>query len=241
MKENISHISLVTKKYLTENRRMLLITAGSYLGFSFLIGSWMAIMGIPPSEGMNAFYMFLSGLACAIVASMMFSDLGSKEKRISVLMTPAKASDIFLVRLAAVLPCMILLVYAGLLLFNYSCILFIGMQSGYYPDFPHLYNFRYEDALMLCMGIAMFLFNESLFIFGAVAWPKKSFIKTLGIFALLQLVFSFIIVGAVKLRLSIELTIDPQILGWIAVGVITVIATGIIYLAYRKYKNIQVV
>ena len=86
----------------------------------------------------------------------------------------------------------------------------------------------------------MFLFNESIFIFGSVAWPRKSFLKSLGIFALIQIVLSFCAMGFVKSGIRIQV-VDGEALLWTIIGIVTAIALAIMYGAFWKFKRSTVI
>ena len=92
---------MTVRKLLIEQKKTLLIMAGSYLGFCAILGLWGGFMGAFPSNDNFVLYILLSGLACALVASKMFFDMVNKEGRTALFMSPATASDKFLPRLIA--------------------------------------------------------------------------------------------------------------------------------------------
>lgn len=234
--------SLVAKKILIEQRRTLLIMLGSYLGACMIIGLWFGYLGMSPRAESIVFYVLVSGLACALVASKMFFDLTSKEGRIALLMTPAKASDIFLTRLAGVLPGMLLLVAAGYIVYGYADILAYGLEYDQWMQLPNPFKGDAENPHVLstlCGLFALFLFNESIFIFGAVVWPRRSFLKSLGVFAAIQILFFVVCFGLSKViaiwHIRIEI-VDSLALGWIINGCVAGVAILIIWWAYRRFK-----
>lgn len=232
---------MTVRKLLIEQKKTLLIMAGSYLGFCAILGLWGGFMGAVPSNDNFVLYILLGGLACALVASKMFFDMVNKEGRTALFMSPATASDKFLPRLIAVIPGMLILVALGYLVFGYSDILAIGFTYDTWVPLPNPFQHTAENyAAAVCGLIAMFLFNESIFIFGSVAWPRKSFLKSLGIFALIQIVLSFCAMGFVKSGIRIQV-VDGEALLWTIIGIVTAIALAIMYGAFWKFKRSTVI
>ncbi len=239
--------TMVARKLFIEQRKTLLILTGSYLGACMLFGLWFGYLGAAPNIQNMLFYIMLSGLACALVASKMFFDMTSKQGRTALLMTPAKACDKFLTRFVGVLPGMLLLVALGYLVYGYSDILALGLISN---TWMHLFN-PFENVAndtgttaAICAIFSIFLFNESIFMFGSVAWPKRSFLKSLGVFAGIQILFFFIAAGLGKLIVEYNLRIeivDQNALNWILIGCITLVAAIIMWCAYRKFKHTTII
>lgn len=227
----------VCRKMLTENRKTIMIMTGGYLGIFLIIGLWSGYLGTTPGSGGVFFYIMTAGLACAVMASKMFFDMTTKEGRTAVLMLPASAADKFLPRLIFVLPVMLIIVVLGYLVFNGSMILAAGLTSGYWAPvfnpFAHMNNSDWNAVWMLTAG---FLFNESLFIYGSVAWPRKSFLKTIGIFIVIQTLLSsgVILFQYAGLRLHIN---DEQAFMLLTTGIVTLISAIIVYLSYIRFKR----
>lgn len=227
----------VCRKMLTENRKTILIMTGGYLGIFLIIGLWSGYLGTTPGSGNVLFYIMMAGLACAVMASKMFFDMTSKEGRTAVLMLPATAVDKFLPRLIFALPVMLIIVVLGYLVFDGSMILAAGLTYDYWaPVFNPFAHLNDSDWTVVWMLVAGFLFNESLFIFGSVAWPRKSFLKTIGIFIVIQTLMSLgvILFHHMGLRLHIN---DRQAFLLLTSGTVTVISVGIVYLSYIRFKR----
>lgn len=238
---------LVARKMMIEQCKTLLITLGSYLGACMLFGLWFGYLGANPRSESLVVYVLISGLACAVAASKMFFDMTTKEGRTSVLMTPASTADKFLTRLTGVLPGMLILVILGYLVYGYSDLLALGLTYDQWMTLPNPFKGSMETSntsLLVFSIVSMFLFNESIFIFGSVAWPKRSFLKSLGVFALIQAIFFFIATGIVKLVIHMQLRIEivnGTALGWIVFGCITAVAAVITWFAYLKFKRSTVI
>jgi len=237
--------AMVARKLLIEHRRTLLILTGSYLGASILFGLWFGYLGSVPRIENMLFYIMMSGLACALVASKMFFDMTSKQGRTALLMTPAKASDKYLTRFVGVLPGMLLLVVIGYLVFGYSDLLSLGLRYDTWMPLPNPLKVEDPDTIIsICATFSVFLFNESIFIFGSVAWPKRSFLKSLGVFAVIQILLFFIAAGIGKLFVEFNLRIeivDEVALSWVIIGCITAIAAFIMWCSFRKFKHSTVI
>lgn len=240
-----SNFGIIVKKLFIEQRKTLTILCGSYLGACVLFGIWCGYLGSAPTNDNFVIYMLMSGFAFAIAASRMFFDMSTKEGKISLLMTPGSAAGKYWPRFLAVLPGMLVLVAVGYLLYGYSDLLALGMMQDLWLSLPNPFgNANGDYASTIGILAAMFLFNESIFMYGAVAWPKRSFIKSLGIFVIIQIGLTMIATAIIKSmihsHISIEI-VNPQAFGWIVAGIVTTIAIGIMYAGFRKFKNTTVI
>lgn len=225
-------------KIATEQRKSLLVTAGGFLGLCAVLGLWSGFFGGAPAAGNFVFYLVLAWIACSLVASLMFSELTRKEGRTALLMTPARAADKFLPRLILVLPGMILLCALGYFVYGF---LMMGIRFDIWPDLYNPFaNWTESDTCTFCSMLAFFLLNESFFIFGAVNWPKKSFLKTFCLIAALQIALSFLAWSMFKVGLELEVY-DPKAFLWSVVTIMTLIATGITIWAFIRFKRLTLV
>lgn len=228
-------------KIATEQRRTLLVTAGGFLGLCVILGLWSGFFGGAPAAGNFVFYIVLSWIACSVVASRMMGEITRKEGRTALLMTPARAADKFVPRLIIVLPGMVLLCALGYLVYGYSDILMMGIRFDIWPDLYNPFaNWTENDTTTLGSMLAFFLLNESLFIFGSVMWPKKSFLKTFCLIALLQILLSFFAWGVFKMGLELEVY-DAKAFTWSIITIMTIIATGITVWAFIRFKRLTLV
>lgn len=244
--KNANRFLMFARKNIIEHKKTLIYVIGGYLGLTFVLGLWYGWICGTPGEILSSFYMVLSMLVCSVAASKMMFDLTSKQGRTSLLMTPASASDKFLVRLIGVLPGMLLLVVAGYFTCAYGCILGHGFTYDVWPEI-YIPSFLYGNGTELpyaCTALSFMLLGESMFIFGAVAWPRLSFLKTMGIIIVLQIALSMI---AVTVSLSnilenIQIEIyDENAFLWSVATVTTLIAVAITYFSYLKFKRTTVI
>ena len=80
--------------------------------------------------------------------------------------------------------------------------------------------------------------------YGAVAWPKKSFLKSLGVFVIIQISLTVILTAIAKALIHSDISIevvDPEALGWIIIAIVTAVAAGIMYAGFRRFKNSTVI
>lgn len=233
---------MMTRKMMIEQRRTLLYATGGYLGICAVLGLWGGFFGSTPDPG-TPIYILVSMFACALVASKLGFDLVNKEGRTAMLMTPATPADKFIPRLIAVLPAMLILVAIGYPVFCYADILALGVAYGQWVSFTIPVIIGGENALLgTCLLLAMFLFSESIFIFGAVAWPRKSLLKSIGVFIAIQFLLSLLAMAFIKTKIYLYIDIvDDTAFGWWVIATIAAIAIGIIYCAYLKFKRIQII
>lgn len=240
-----SNFSLIVKKLLIEQRKTILFMCGGYLGACLLFGLWSGYLGASPRNTNLVIYLILSGLTCAIVASKMFYDMTTKEGRISLLMTPGSAAGKYWPRFIAVLPATLALIAAGYLVYGYSDLLALGIIHDHWLTLPNPFgNIRGNEVAVFGSLLAIFLFNESIFMYGAVAWPKKSFLKSLGVFVIIQISLTVILTAIAKTLIHSDISIevvDPEALGWIIIAIVTAVAIGIMYAGFRRFKNSTVI
>lgn len=236
---------MTARKMLIENRKTLLIAVGGYLGAMIAIGFWFGWMGMTPSASAFTVYFLIAGLSCSVAASLMFSDMKTKEGRIAVLMSPARACDKFWVRMLAVLPGMFILAIAGW----YAYSLAIKVSYGIFEDIwlplfnPLTLLMGPQKELAFCSFLGVFMFNESLFILGAILWPRKSFLKTLLLQAIISMLFSTVTMLVALLiekgSYNVEV-MNGEALGWIFVAISWIVDAAIIYLAWRRFKRCSI-
>lgn len=232
---------MVCCKLLVEKKKNLITMILGYLGFCLAYGLIMAWFGATPGPGNFVTYILLAGLACSIVASGMFSETVNKEGKIAVLMLPASASSKFLPRLIAVVPAMMLLTVVGYLVFGYSDILLYGLLNDSWVNlyFPADGWNKYSTQTLFLI-LSWFLLSESIFIFGSVAWPKRSFLKTVCLLAVLMFIFGFISWGFATLMKDSQYSVhveDEDSFAWSTIGIIFALAAGVTYGAYCLFKR----
>lgn len=230
---------LVMRKTLIEKKKTYIYTVGAIIGACALVGLWFGMLGGQPDMSTAITYMLIGGFVLGYAASKMFADMANKQTRIAALMTPASAAAKFWPRFIIVLPCMLIVAVAGWYVLNYSMLLACKFSSGYWGAVyvPHIFSAD-VNIWDLAAITSLFLFNESVFMVGAIAWPKKSFIKTMILFAAINFALSYSMVYIMKhLDYQIFLNISEDALSMTITAICTVVDCALIYLSYRLFKR----
>lgn len=234
----------ICRKLYIEHRKTLLITICAYLGGCIVIGIWQGMSGSLAEDGSKVAYVFISGLICAVVASLTFNDLSTKEGRIAFLMTPGTALDKFLPRVLTTVIGMCILAFAGYYVWIMTDVLALGLKTSVWVPLtfytPQLWSSQ-EEFLGFALLVSLFLFNESLYIFGAAAWPKKSFLKTTAIYIALQIALNMLALLIFRNFDFKYMSLDVELIGWIAVGIMLAIDAALIFAAYKNIERKQVI
>lgn len=230
----------LAKKMFIENRKTLLMLCGGYLGALAVVGIWSGFNEVYSSSTTIIIYYVFAALMCSVVASLMFHDFTTKEGRINALMTPASRPGKFWLRLIAVLPGSMLLAFAG----YYVLAGFMNLTAGithdvWMPVYSASAFVKWIGGKSIWMSLASFILSEGMFIFGAIAWPRKSFLKTLLVQAGIGFVCSTLMVFAARFIIHNYTVIvnDPEMLLWIATIVTALIGMALIYAAYVLFKR----
>ena len=234
-------MGITAKKYLIEQKKTLLIFVAGFLGITAVLGLWGGFLGTRPGESSFILYVMFAGLVCAVVASKTFFDMTTKEGRTSLLMTPSTPADKFLTRLLVTIPGMTILAFAGYYVMTYANVLYnlIALDAWVTPSNP-LALFEMNSFLGLYIVISSFLFNEAMFVFGSIAWPRKSFLKTIGIFIGLQFLLSTSCMIYIKNDMSF-ISLNSDAFACIATSIVLAAALGLFYGAYHKLKRSTVI
>ncbi|MDE7471084.1 MAG: hypothetical protein K2M57_06540 [Paramuribaculum sp.] len=191
MQQNTSagtNLGFLFKKYYIENSGRLWLGLGSIVGAMAVMGFLSGAFSVTDGSGLFVIFGIILSVVGLAAASQMFSDMRTKEGRISLLMTPASAFSEFFVRWTVWVPgCLAALVIA----------FYIGDWSrmlgaflfDHYVERVHLSDFFtartfYVSSICFMMYLAL----QSFFVLGAVLWPKLSFLKTVIALWLLQTV-----------------------------------------------------
>lgn len=206
----------LTALYLSENRRFLLLGAGTMLGASLIISLFCLLVfnytasyyynnNVDPAiDFMVIWYSIALFVFGSVGASMMFSDLRTRQGRIHALMMPANSSEKIISR--GIIFIILLPVVMYLCMFiaeSLRCVfesVIIGDHENAAPVTP-LYAIFWHPEIMknfinnshpvlyASMWIAGYFLVLSFFVLGSVIWPKASFIKSFVIFTGLTVFF----------------------------------------------------
>lgn len=256
----------LTKRYAVENRRNIFITLGVMFGILLLISLIITKSNgteLSPNEmrpiSLWIFYLWACSLAVSIIGSLTFSSMSSKSKRISNLMIPASQSEKFISQ------CLLYVVGGNLALIISLLVAdaVSGLFYGYKPGWIQLgYTTGFFDVVssnpkalhltvMIGLGILWaFLFGQSIYVLGSAWWPKKSFLKTfVALFVLQWSTILLIPFGLVTdiipdclrwLRDNIT-EFNVFFIGWCVIVLLYLLLAGVYFLAWQRYKRLEVV
>lgn len=231
-----------------ENRKPILLSVSSLWGACVLIGGLLGYYG--RGGGFTELFFFTVLLAtCGYAfASLMFANMKRKESRIAMLMLPSSMMEKFLTRWIAFVPVLFGILVAGFYLGDASRVLVNSFTNNYYEHgiYSQIMNpwkiayGRYHMSGSIIFSIlSSYFFYQSLFIFGAILWPKLSFIKTLGALWVLQT-----IVGIIGISIDSNMITTPQDLNraFVWSGIVLILLTiGMYALSYIRFKKSQVI
>ncbi len=238
------------KKDFVENRKSILLGVGALWVIYLLAGVLMGYNIDGGGIGEIILLGIISLVLGCIGASFIFSDMKTKQGRISAIMTPATQFEKFLTRWLAAVPMLLILLSIGCVLTEAArictCWLTVDSESipkGYmhFIDVENLLDVIFMKKGAFIFPIASFLFNQAFFLFGAILWPKLSFVKTLVALWVFQMVLSI-------LSVSVFRYISPDLVAWLdsdsfifAFNTVLLLITAVLYaLTYWRYRRSQV-
>lgn len=202
---NIRRTLRLTARYLSDSRRQLMLQAGSMAG-TILIAALLLLLNNyhsyfypisspvvpkdPLLEDFSIIYLFGFIIFGCLGASVMFSDLGTRQGRIGVLMRPARSDEKFIARWIVYLPMFIVLYFVAFFIAETIRVATVnyfvdgGSPTPLYvaltdPTFlKSLFVFRKGIASGAAALILFFLALQSFFMLGSCVWPRYSFFKT---------------------------------------------------------------
>lgn len=169
---------LTLRKYLADNRRKLLLRLGGLAALSVILGYFLAATHTNDSNDVCiALSMAFTVYAC-IIASTVFATMKSSRGRIATLMTPATAWDKFAARWTVAVPLTLIALFAAFWLADASrMVIFPLLDPSARPTWVSLAD-AHNLGQILYMMIGFPIAIQAFFIFGAIAWPKNSALKS---------------------------------------------------------------
>lgn len=249
--------TLLVKKELVDNRKPLLLGLIGIWATYILLGAFLGtVQMVVPAE--IFIFLFFGGMILTIGASLAFNNMKTKEGRINSLMVPATMFQKYMVRWIAAVPILLLIVFLGCLLGDWTRILIFNLR-GYDPTYSSysadmtIFSFLSEQlsrswqqtSFMICCVVVGLITSQSLYFLGAIVWPKLSFIKTWAVLQVLGMIVSTMLV---ILDFNHILSVHPKFyemtFGWFlfiiyAFGALFCI--GVYWLSYIRFKRSQVI
>ncbi|MDE6366208.1 MAG: hypothetical protein K2L33_01360 [Muribaculaceae bacterium] len=234
----------------------ILITKSSYTPYDVAI--------LSNHEERNAFiltfFCMCAGLIMQILGSLTFSSMSTKSKRISNLMLPASQSEKFISQCLIYVVGGNLFLIASLLLADTVSALIFGMIPAWiqitvlmdFTGFISICPYGYQILAMIFLGVmAIYLCSQAIYVLGSAWWPRKSYLKTfvaLFVFNIAStiiipfgLLFNFFPSIARKFE-DFDISIEQDLtIGWCGIVLAYVVLFVIYWLAWQRYKRLEVV
>lgn len=233
----------VSYKLMSENRRGILRATLAYLGLWLALGLIWGFFSMNSETAIWSSYAVAWHLACWVFASMMFADMKTRQGRLSVLMTPASASAKFWPRVIATYFGTILIMVAGYLCEELGRFLGDLIMQNHNMRFaiPEISAFSDSEKGGIWLLIASYLLWQSTYFYGAILWPKASFVKTSAALICLTLVLSLaggIFVSYLHFNgYRFKLLVSEDALIWIITSVMLLLSALLIWLAYHRFSR----
>lgn len=195
----------LTLGYLSDSRRQLILQAGAMAGIIVIFALMLLLNNYnsyiytissdampkdPLLEGLSAFYMIGFIIFGCLGASVMFSDLSTRQGRIRTLMRPARSDEKFIARWIVYMPLFIVLYFTAFIIAETIRVAIVSYYiEGASPTplyvaltdpvfLKSLFVFRDGIASGTAALILFFLGLQSFFMLGSSVWPRYSFFKT---------------------------------------------------------------
>ncbi|MBQ7941874.1 MAG: hypothetical protein IJ328_05645 [Muribaculaceae bacterium] len=229
--------ALLFRKDIVENRKFYLLGTLVMFGISVIVISMFGFGKIgsivPETIDLNYDYICFSILGFSLIfSSVVFGRMQSKAKRISEIVLPASALEKFMVKwlIAVVL-------FVAVFVFVLFCAIYVSslIIMAVHPDAP-LIGVNHLGKNELITFVVAYLLMQAFYIWGGVAMPKLSFVKTSVLLFVCMLVFGiyYNVIGSFA---GVLFDLYPADTYWdarIFLGVITVMLWC---LAYYRYKE----
>lgn len=246
---------LTLRKEVIENRKALMIGIGSCWGLCMLLGAFLGLLRMGGGAREVYFFFFMCFLIAGIIGSLTFSNMKTKTGRISSILLPATPIEKFFIRWLAVVPGLLIVLILGFYIGDASRIItswIDGAQMGshYYRIVDiwrivmHSFGESNMSIMMSCFLICSYFFTQALYIYGAILWPKLSYVKTLLALWVLEMALGPAFIFILKhIGFSFNMLTYAQAMSilWIACTLLVVLTLALYFLTYLRFKNSQVI
>lgn len=248
------NFGLAAKKDFIQNKKSILVGVASLLGAFALFGALNGYIGSGGPYSNWAIFMswFMASLFITAGASLMFSDMKDKEGRISEVMTPATAMEKYLVRWIAGIPILFALTIGAIYLSDLTRIFVHWVSNGEFADnetYMSVFNpwnlvlveptgMRHALIFLMVSGL---MFAQAWYFFGAILWPKLSFLKSMFASWCFNTVMVILLIILDPLFPDIVVFDDFEGLFYGSGSAFIVCAIAMYVLTYVKYKRTQVI
>lgn len=240
-----NNFTLLLKKEFIDNRKPMLIGLVGILATYILSGILFGLMeGFGIVAELVAFS-FITSMVVTIVASLTFSNMKTKEGRINTLMIPATSFQKFIIRWIATVPLMLIVVGVSCFLGDFARLIVERMNHYSNPDYDTISKvfqkfYNEEWGLLGSITIMSLMVSQSIYFLGSILWPKLSFIKTMAVMQVLQLLFT---IGLMAIDFNIILEPIKLLHNLSTASYIggTVVSLALYVAAYWRFRNSEVV
>lgn len=260
----------VLKKYISENWRQLAMGAGLVFGAMIIFECLISIVNseyysseyierfqegdiiIDPLwsqvETIFFFMLFILGSVCA---SMMFSGLGSKEKRIYSIVFPADQLEKYAVRFVIyvlIFPVLYMAAFYVGELVRMGLLTYLVESTDSLFIMPMNYIFTILRTGELNTGniisIVGFFAVQSAFALGSILFPKGPFVKTFVIVAIICILFFLVVSGTAIMLTPENFRANPLSTRQTEIMIMSIFSAIVLFnyiMAYYRFKEMEVI
>lgn len=179
-----SRFLMLLKKYIVENNRRILLSFGALFAVLALCGFLGGVISAGGNIQLGQFlYPLLMSTLGMVGASVMFSEMKSKQGRTSLLMEPANAIEKFIVRWLVWVVASMLLFWPAFEVAELMRRLGTALVHGHFIPMQFAEFRMFNGCNTMAQGYMLisagYLCTQSFFVLGAILWPRLSFIKTI--------------------------------------------------------------
>ena len=246
----VENFWLNAKREIIDNRKFLLLGLACILGLYITTGAIMGYNGVGSGSSGVGIFTFYMMMFAFVGASVAFSDMKTKEERLYSLMVPASAFSKYLVKWLLSVPVLFGVLVLAFYIGDITRILTFLMTADNphnYPDYLHITNpwkiYSMFDitrpALILTVLLSAYFLAQAPYFFGAILWPKNSFIKTFAAMWVIQTVCSIMFALSVKYFPSLMYHIGDSL--WFMATVFILLTLAFYVAGFYLYRRQQVV
>ncbi|MDE6586815.1 MAG: hypothetical protein K2K40_00595 [Paramuribaculum sp.] len=242
----MNNFIITFRKYLADNRKQLILWLALALGGIIFLGAVHAFFRVDNDTSQGIYMVFAPLLMCCF-ASVTFTNMKRPAGRIAELTLPTTTFNRFAVRWVMAIPATLLLFIAGAWLTELlRMTLWPVFNDTTCPGSLDIFLFT-EKTSAITVYFLFLLLTLSFFFFGAIAWPRLSFLKS----AIVQWAISTII-GVISVT-SIFLffkdhhigplsgnDIDFELYSTLSITFLSVLIVGLWIMAWLRVRESEV-
>lgn len=244
--DGFSRFMALTRKQICENKKAIMMRTLIFWGAWMGIGLVDGLFSSGDSHGVIDLYIVFSIITWIVFASMVFSSMKTKNGRINTLMTPAANADKYWIAFLNVFVGGFLLIAIAYPMIeigrNIGSLIMSHEFAGFYWPKDELFSDSWSSTIRNAVIMSFVL---STYFYGAIRWPRLSFLKTSGIWVSLIFAFSMILGFSVSYMIThgyeVEWLVSNTVRFWIIVGTIFAGTVFFCWLTYYTLKKQYVI